>query len=145
MTLRQRLANPQVRTAVAADAVSEAQSVVKERGGVRGRAAKLGMETVDRLKPGFLERHVAAMLPDWADAIDPYWSAGQAAGDPTEHLVANAPDVADAMLGVSDAYVEKATYGRAIKAYERLRPHAPERIVEHMPRIASFVEKHTTE
>jgi|GEM_PF-731388 len=143
MSLSIALENEQVRQAVAADAVAEAESAVKERSGLRGVAAQLGLETINRVRPGFLERHVHAMLPDMAVAIEPHWLDGVAAGDPVGHLEANSATVTESLLAVSDAYVGDATDAKAIAVYQQLRSRAPKRIGEQMPRIARFIERHT--
>lgn len=143
MSLSRRIGDPDVRAAVAADAVAEAELAVKGRGGIRGASAQLGLDTINRLRPGFLERHVHAMLPDLAQAIQPVWEQGVAAGDPVAHLNQEAEEVTGALLTVTDAYVSSASDAKAIAVYERLRPHAPDRISAQMPRIARFIDRHT--
>lgn len=143
MSLSEALQDPELHAAVAADAVAEAEAAVAARTGLRGVTAQLGLATINQLRPGFLERHVHAMLPDMAKAIEPYWRAGVSEGDPTRHLEANANDVTAALLAVTDDYVEQASDAKAIGVYHQLRPRAPRRIAEQMPRIAGFVERHT--
>lgn len=142
-SLSNALQDAAIRRSVAADAVAEAEAAVQQRSGLRGVAAQLGLETINRVRPGFLERHIHAMLPDMADAVEPHWRSGMLAGDPTRHLEANAAEVTESLLAVSDAYVDNATDAKAIAVYQQLRPRAPKRISEQMPRIACFIERHT--
>lgn len=143
MTLRRALDDPHVRASIAADAVTEAAAAVNERSGLRGLAAQLGLQTINQVRPGFLERHIHAMLPGMAEAIEPYWEAGLASGDPTAHLEMNADEVSTQLLTVTDAYVDQAADARAIGVYQQLRARAPRRIAEQMPRVAAFIARHT--
>ena len=74
MSLVRALKSPERRNKIAADAVHEAEAAVAARGGINGAAAKLGLDTINRLRPGFLQRHVHALLPDWAEVLEPYLS-----------------------------------------------------------------------
>ena len=103
----------------------------------------VGFETITRLRPGFLELHIHAMLPDLAHAIEPHWQTGVEDGAPHDHLVAHAEVITIDLLAVTDAYVGRASDTKAIAVYEQLRPRAPRRIAEQMPRIAMFIERHT--
>jgi len=71
MPLRERLKDSKTRTAIAADAVAQAEAAVEERSGLRGAGAQVGLDTINRLRPNFLHRHVHAQLPAWAEAIEP--------------------------------------------------------------------------
>jgi len=144
MSLSQRLDDDVTRAEVAADAVAEAEAAVAERTGLSSTTAQLGLELINKLRPGFLERHVHAMLPDMAEAIEPHWNAGLAAGDAPAHLAAHAEAVTSDLLQVSDAYVALARDPKAIAVYNQLRNRADRRIGEQMPRIAGFIERHSS-
>ena len=141
-SLRDAVADSERRQAIASDAVDEVAVAIDERGGLKGTAAKIGLDTINTLRPGFLQRHIAHLLPGMAAAIDPYWSEGEQRGDAPGWLDEQRDDVAEALLGVTDAHVDRATDSAAVAVYQRLRKAAPERVAEQMPRIASFVERH---
>lgn len=143
MSLVETLRDAARRAHIAADAVAEAEEAVRSRPGLAGVSAQLGLETINRLRPGFLQRHVHAMLPDMAQAVEPHWLAGRAIGGERAHLEANAHTVTEDLLAVADAYVASATDQRAIAVYNHLRPRANRRVTEHMPRIVDFIERHT--
>lgn len=130
------------RLAVAADAVAEAENAVRERTGLGAMSAQFGLDIINRIRPGFLQRHVHAMLPEIAIAIEPHWQRGSEQGDSRAHIEANAEAVTRDLLAVADAYVARASDGTAIAVYNQLRSRAPERVAEQMPRIASFLERH---
>lgn len=131
------------RIAVAADAVAEAENAVRNRAGLGAMSAQFGLEAINRLRPGFLQRHVHAMLPAMAVAIEPHWLRGSEQGDGRAHIEANAQAVTEDLLAVADAYVASASDGKAIAVYNQLRSRAPERVAEQMPRIAGFIERHS--
>ena len=141
MSLVRALKSPERRNKIAADAVHEAEAAVAARGGINGAAAKLGLDTINRLRPGFLQRHVHALLPDWAEVLEPYWQESNNDQGLAAHLVEHNAVVAKELLAVTDAYVSRASDAKAIAAYNHLRPRANERVAEQMPRIASFVER----
>lgn len=143
MSLVDAVHDDTLRSLIAADAVAEAEKAVRERSGFSGVSAQLGLETINRLRPGFLERHVHAMLPEMARAVEPHWDIGCSSGDARAHLKSNADAVTADLLAVADAYVGSATDQKAIAVYNQLRPRATRRISEQMPRIATFIERHT--
>ncbi|MFT7650853.1 MAG: hypothetical protein ACI8Y4_005628 [Candidatus Poriferisodalaceae bacterium] len=131
------------RAAIAADAVAEAENAVRDRTGFGGMSARFGLDAINRLRPGFLQRHLHAMLPEMALAIEPHWRRGSAQGDSGAHIEANAEAVTKDLLAVADAYVATARDSKAIAVYNQLRSRAPERVAEQMPRIADFIERHS--
>ena len=143
MSLYKVVSDHRTRSDVAADAVAEAESAVRDRNGLGGFSAQLGLETINLLRPGFLERHIHAMLPAMALVIEPHWNDGVASGDGPAHLEQNADAVTGDLLDVADAYVAGANDAKAIAVYNQLRPRAPRRVAEQMPRIARFIERHT--
>ncbi len=143
VTLFDALQDHARRDEIAADAVAEAAKAVGERPGFGGISAQLGLDSINRLRPGFLQRHIHAMLPAMALAVEPHWKTGVALGDPGAHLNDSSTEVTAALLGVADAYVAQASDAKAIAVYEHLRQRAPRRIEEQMPRIARFIARHT--
>lgn len=143
MSLTAAVADPSTRRRLAKEAVVEARVAIEDMSGLTGKVVLAGFDAAQKIRPGFLEGNVHALLPDWAAVLDPHWAAGQAAGDPEAHLNANALTVANDLLSVTDTYAEGASDQRARAVYERLRPRAPKRIAAHMPRLADFVRRNT--
>ena len=142
MTLRQAIADRTRRPLIATDAVRSAEVAIRSRRGIAGVVVAAGFETIQRVRPGFLVRQVEEMLPAMADALDPFWSKGRAHGDGVAFLTEQAPAVAEALLRVTDAQAEASGDRVALAVYERLRPHGPKRIVEHIRHIAWFMVRH---
>lgn len=140
-TLRDIVSDPAHRPRIADDAIREASIAVGSRSGVKAVAAQFGLEAINRIRPGFLARQVEELLPEMADAIEPWWVQGRGHGDAPAWLRANADEVAEALLSVTDTHVASARDQTAIAVYQRLRSVAPTRIAAEMPRIATFIER----
>lgn len=142
MSLVEAVGDPVRRDAIAKASMGEAAKAVASVRGLRGVTLRVGMEAIERVRPGFLEKQIHDLLPGFAAAIEPHWQTGVEQGDPSAHLQANGLEVANDLLAVSDARAESSTDATARAAYQRVRPAAPKRIAEHMPRIASFIADH---
>ncbi|MEM7092123.1 MAG: hypothetical protein AAF567_03910 [Actinomycetota bacterium] len=141
MTLVDAVADPDRRARIARDAVGEAEAAVRSRPGLRGMASRMGLETINRLRPDFLARQVEHLLPAWADAVDPWWAEGLQNGDAPGWLNRHADEIARALLDVTDQHVETAEDEAAVEVYRHLREVAPDRIAAEMPRISRFVDR----
>lgn len=128
---------------IAAEAVLEARAAIRSRPGLAAFASKAGFDAIERIRPGLLERHVHAMLPALAEAIEPYWIDGLATGNPTAHFEGHDFEIAEALMAVVDDHVADAVDTQAIALYNQLRGHAPKRIAEQMPRLARFIDRNT--
>jgi len=129
---------------IAADAVDEARAAIRSRFGLSAIAAGIGFDTIQRIRPGLLQKHVYALLPDLASAVEPFWLDGLDSGRVEQHFENNDMAIADALIGVVDDYVDQATDRQQISIYKQLRGNAPKRIAEQMPRLARFIDRHTT-
>lgn len=122
----------------------EARAAIRSRFGLSALAAGVGFDTIERMRPGLLERHVHAMLPDLAGAVEPFWLDALTNRDPEQYFVEREAAIAEALLLVVDDYVAEATDKQAIGIYNQLRGRAPKRIAEQMPRLVRFIDRHTS-
>ena len=60
--------------AVVKDCCELIDSEVKDKGGISGLAIKAGYGAVKGIKPGFVEKAVEDLLPDFAKALDPIYA-----------------------------------------------------------------------
>lgn len=141
--LSDAVADPVHRRAIALDAVDEAAAAIRARRGLGGLAAATGLQTIHRLRPGFLANHIEQLLPGMAEAVDPWWAQGLERGNAIGWLEEHRHEVAEALLAVTDGHVASASDATAIAVYQRLRGSAPKRIANEMPRIAAFIACHT--
>jgi hypothetical protein len=116
---------------------------VKDKGGISGLAIKAGYGTVKGIKPGFVEKAVEDLLPEFAKALDPIYEDAKSQNKPVgEFFASNATRVADALLTITDKKAQGAKSGVAKGAYEKLRGSAKKNVEEAVPRLAKLLERH---
>ena len=96
------------------------------------------------IKPGFVEKAVEDLLPDFAKALDPIYADAKSQNkNVSEFFSSNAGRVADALLAITDAKAQKAKSGVAKGAYEKLRGSAKKNVEQAAPRLGKLVEKYS--
>jgi hypothetical protein len=116
---------------------------VSSRGGISGLALKAGYGAVKGIKPGFVKSVVSDLLPEFASALEPvYQEALLSSRGVAAHLEANAPRVADALLGITDEKAARSKNALVKSTYEKLRSGAKKNVEQAVPRLAKLVEKH---
>jgi hypothetical protein len=116
---------------------------VKDKGGISGLAIKAGYSTVKGIKPGFVEKAVEDLLPEFARVLDPIYSDAKAANKPVSDFFSSNPSrVADALLSITDAKASRAKSGVAKSAYDKLRNSAKKNVEAAVPRLGRLIEKY---
>ncbi len=116
---------------------------VKDKGGISGLAIKAGYSTVKGIKPGFVEKAVEDLLPEFAKVLDPLHGEAKAANKPvSDFFNSNASRVADALLSITDAKAARAKSGVAKSAYDKLRGTAKKNVEQAVPRLGRLIEKY---
>jgi hypothetical protein len=136
LSLKETLTQPEKKPAVVADCLALVDAEVASKSGVSGLAVKGGYKAVKGVKPGFIRNAVEKLLPEFADAIEPFWNGGGAS-----HVVANREPVAEALLSVTDGKVAEAQ-GVVRSVYGKLRGSAKRHVEAAVPRLAELLEKH---
>src|SRR5690606_8272883 len=114
------------------------------KGGLSGMAIKAGYKAVKGIKPGFLEKVVSDLLPEFADAIDPIYQEAVARSRPVrDYFVENRSRVADSLLAITDGRAQRAKSGVVKATYDRLRGSAKKNVEDAVPRLGALIEKHT--
>ena len=142
-SLEEVLNDPARKDSVVQDCMGIIDAEVSDKGGLSGLAIKGGYKAVQGVKPGFVQKVVRDLLPEFATAIDPvYQEAVEAGGSIERHLVAQKSRVADALLGITDAKAERSTNKLVRKTYEKLRGTAKKNVEAAVPRLGGLIEKH---
>jgi len=117
---------------------------VKDKSGLSGGMIKTGYAAVKKIKPGIIWGAINSLLDDFVEALEPYWTAYQAAptGDFGAYLAAQPEPVSEALLGVTDRRAQSSSRPAVTSIYSKLRPKAQENVVEALPRLGRVVEKH---
>jgi hypothetical protein len=116
---------------------------VKDKGGISGLAIKAGYSTVKGIKPGFVEKAIEDLLPDFAKALDPVYADAKSQNRKVSDFFAeNGTRVADALLSITDAKAARAKSGVAKSAYDKLRSSAKKNVEQAVPRLGKLIEKY---
>ena len=148
-TLKDLLLSETKRPLVVEDSVRVINEEVESKGGLSGMVIKTAFKVVKAVKTGIIKESVEALLDDFVARLEPHYENYQAglqnqAGPAgiEKYVTANAPVLADALLGITDARAKKST-NRALKgAYEKLRPEGKRQVEAAMPRIGRMLAKH---
>jgi hypothetical protein len=143
-TLDQMLLAPEARPQVITDCCELIEQEIGDMSGISGTAIKLAHKTVTTFLPGHVRHVVGLLLPDLAEALQPYWadfttSGGAQFGD---YLAKRGEEVAQVLLAITDQ--KAATSGRAVvvKAYGSVRSHAVKHVEAALPRVGDLVLKY---
>lgn len=143
-TLKDVLTSDDRKTQVVSDCMELIDLEVKDRSGVSGMAIKAGYKAVKGIRPGFIEKVVSDLLPEFADAVDPIYKEAVEADTPVRgHFEQESSRVADALLSITDGRAERSKNGLVKKTYERLRGSAKKNVEQAVPRLGQLVDKHT--
>lgn len=119
-------------------------SEVSRKGGLTGFALKAGYRAALAVKPGVIETVLGMLLPHFTPAIEPFFAAGQAAGDVPGHFAKNAAAIADAMLKVTDMAAARAENPVLKRTYQSLRGIAMQHTTEAVPAVGKMLARFTS-
>jgi len=143
-TLPEALSSADKKEVVIDDCLTLIDSEVADKGGISGLALKAGYSAVKGIKPGFIRNVVSDLLPEFAQALDPFYQESvEKKKKPSEYFPQNGPRVADALLSITDARAKTAKSGVVRSTYDKLRGSAKKNVEAALPRLGKLVEKHT--
>jgi len=143
MGLSDILNDPNKQASVVADCVKLIDEQVSAKSGISGMGWKAAYGAVKNIMPGYIGGAVERLMPESLAALDPMWSEGIQTGDPVEYLNQNRSRAADALLGLTDARIEKTDNGIVRGAYKQLRGSAKSEVEAAIPGIAKIIDNHT--
>ncbi|MED5372902.1 MAG: hypothetical protein VX899_17920 [Myxococcota bacterium] len=136
--------DPAARRAIVDDGVKVIDAEVSDKRGISGMAVKAGYKAVKKIKPGFINVALDMLMPEFAQAVDPFYDEWKAKGSGTLEAFFKANDsrIANALLAITDRRVDDKTNRAAAKAYKSLRGQGVEHTKAAMPRLAGLVSRH---
>ena len=144
-TLQEILNRPGTRPSVIADAERIIQEEVDSKG-LAGLPIKGAFKVVKAVKPGFVPDVIDALLDDFANALDPMVQAARADGAPVDtYMQKRSSEVAEALLGITDARSTRAKNQTVKSAYQKLRPMAKKHVEQAVPRVSKMIAKYTAQ
>lgn len=142
--LKEVLLNAERRNSVVDDCVQLVEDEVASKTGLTGVAVKGAFMIVKKIKPGMIREAVENLLDEFVERLQPFYSDYQQDGANAfeSYLTGRATEVADALLGVTDARAERTRHGSIKKAYGKLRPSGMKHVQAAVPGIARVIQRH---
>jgi len=138
------LSDPSIRKQMVDAATSVLEAEVSDKRGITGIAVKGGFKVVKGVKPGIIPLTINDLLPEFVKAVEPFydqWKANPGGRTVREHFVSNGPQVADALLAITDGRASKSTHRTLVKAYGKLRPMGKGHVTSAMPRVGELIAR----
>jgi len=144
-SLTEAITDRQKRRTIVDDCVILIDAEVADKRGMSGMAIKAAFKAVKKVRPGMIGMAMDGLLDDFAQQLDTYWADCNSAGDaPRSYFSRRSQDVANSLLGITDARARQNNNRVLTKAYGALRPKALEHICAAMPRFADLLTKHAS-
>lgn len=141
-SLAEQLTRPEAKPKVVDGCCELIEREVADKRGLSGAAVKAGFAVVTRVKPGFIREVVDKLLPEFAEALQPFYDAcvdevgAEGAADAFVNRVARQrSEAAEALLAVTDRKIGGARPG-VRRAYGKLRPNARDNVEAALPGLA---------
>lgn len=127
-----------------ADLVEMVEEHVADRGGFRGITLRTGLSAVKRKLPDAIPRTVTRLLPEFLAALEPLHASAKARDgtDFARFLKKDRTLVAETMMGIADARVERSTNAGVKAFYARFRSTAEHEAEEIVPGLADVLARH---
>jgi uncharacterized protein DUF6918 len=146
-TLHEMLLAPDIHPTVVADCEELVTNEVAEMSGVTGAAVKLAYHTVRRVDANHIHAMIETILPNAADALQPYWEGFCAqftpsSGDFGAYLADRDEEVAEALLAITDRRRDNSNRPAIIKAYNTIRGRAIKQVKATLPALGALIQKY---
>jgi hypothetical protein len=142
-TLQQVLLAPGTMPHVVADVQTMIDGEVSAKSGLSGTGLKVAYKAVTSFASGYYQSVVENMLPDMVAQLEPFWAdytmTGGWFGD---YLAKRGPEVAEALLSVTDRMARESERAAVVKAYNAVRGGAAKNIEAALPNLGALVQKH---
>jgi hypothetical protein len=143
-TLSDILAADGVKQQIGADVRALVEQQLDAKSGISATVLKAAYKVVTAFAPGYYEAKIERIVPDVLARLQPFWSDFQSSGGGQfgDYLNGRAPEVAEAVLGVTDALAQRSNRAVVVKAYNTVRGGAVEHIQAALPSVGALVEKY---
>lgn len=148
-TLRETLLAAEIKPQVTADCEHLVDTEVSEMAGITGAAVRLAYKTVRTFDAGHIRVMIDSLLPDVADALQPYWTefttgAGGDTGDFGGYLADREAEAAEALLTITDKRRAFSRRPTIVKAYNTVRGSAVKHVKAALPALGALVQKYAS-
>ncbi len=146
-TLHEMLLAPDIQPRVVGDCEELVTNEVADMSGITGAAVKLAYNTVRKVDANHIHAMIETILPNAADALQPYWQGFTAqftpsSGDFGAYLAARDEEVAEALLAITDRRRDNSSRPVIIKAYNTIRSRAIKQVKATLPALGALIQKY---
>jgi hypothetical protein len=146
-TLQEMLLAPDIQPLVVEDSEALVTDQVADLCGVTGAAIKLAYNTVRKFDANHIHGMIETILPNVADALQPYWAQFSAeftpsSGDFGGYLAAREDEVAEALLAITDRRRDNSVRPTIVKAYNTIRGRASKQVKAALPALGLLIQKY---
>jgi len=144
-TLQETLLAPGIKPHVIADCEKLVDREVADMSGVTGTAVRLAYKTVRTFDAGHIPAMIETILPNVAEALQPYWASFTAespGGDFGGYLAGREDEVAEALLAITDSRRRASSRATIVKAYNTVRGSAVKPVKAALPALGALVQKY---
>ncbi len=145
-TLQETLLAPGIKPHVIADCEKLVDREVADMSGVTGAAVRLAYKTVRTFDAGHIPAMIETILPNVAEALQPYWASFTAefpaGGDFGGYLASRDDEVAEALLAITDSRQRASSRATIVKAYKTVRGSAVKHVKAALPALGGLVQKY---
>ena len=143
MNLNDVLNDEAKRASIIEDVCRLVDEEVAKQKGISGVAVKAAYRLVQGVKPGFVRNVVTALLPDFAEALDPIRAQAASSGQTvSQYFAQNTGAVAEALLAVTDSRAQSSEHSSVKGAYGKLRGSARKNVEGAVPGLGKIIEKY---
>ncbi|MEM7136196.1 MAG: hypothetical protein AAF500_06435 [Myxococcota bacterium] len=144
MNLNDVLSDETKRRAIIDDVCGLVETEVSKQRGLGGVAVKAGYKLVQGVKPGFVRNVVQTLLPEFAQALEPFQAQATAEGRTSaDYFRDHSSQVAEALLSVTDGRASNSNHGSVKGTYTKLRGSARKNVESAIPGLGEIVDKYT--
>jgi hypothetical protein len=142
--LTDRLLETGTRPKVVTDCVALVDGEVAAKKGVTGMVIKTGYKAFKALKPTIVKEAVEHLLDDFVKVIDGHYGEFAESGGSSFERFAVSRDtrIANDLLGITDAIIDKSDKTALKKIYHGLRKVAERNVAQAVPAIGRLVDKY---
>lgn len=147
-TLDEMLLGPDTMPQVVADCEQLVNGQVAAMPGIAGTAVKLAYKTVRTFDTGHIHFMIEQLLPNVAEALQPYWAGFTVAGGEFgggefgDYLARHEDEVAEALLAITDERGRNSHRPTIVKAYNTVRGGAAKHVKAALPNVGALVQKY---
>ena len=144
-TVPETLLAPETRPRVIADCEKLVDKEVADMSGVTGTAVRLAYKTVSTFDSGHIPAMIGTILPNVAEALQPYWASFAAnpavsGGDFGAYLASREDEVAESLLAITDSRQRASSRPTIVKAYKTVRGSAVKHVKAALPALGQLVQ-----